>query len=94
MAVIGTIIAFGIHYVQIQNQPEAVFSGLLAVIATAFITFEFYRSSDTRDIKATVAAIRLEQLGGDGSTADADGWVTEERERVTSQKTEKEQSND
>lgn len=63
LAVIGVVLSFGVHYSQISTQPTAVLTWLFSTAAIVFITFEYYRSSDTRDIKATVAAIRMDQTG-------------------------------
>ena len=88
VAVIGVLAFTAIHFAQIQGQPEAVLSGTLLVVSTAFLSYEAYRSSDIRDIKATVATIRLKQASEDEpispsqGPADGDEWVAEKAERV------------
>ena len=92
IAFVAVILSLGIHYIQIQGQPEAVLSAVFLTAAVAFITFEYYRSTDTRDIKGTVAAIRMAQVrdakatGAPEEGTEKEGeWATEKKERSSAE---------
>jgi len=61
-ATVAVLLALGIHFTQIRDQPGAVLSAVFLTASVAFVTFEYYRSTDTRDLKGTVAAIRMDQV--------------------------------